>query len=202
MKKMKMITFLSAGMFFALASCEGAESIYDLDKAGEIEEIKKEIIAEVGDIPVYEVAMSSTDELETSLTNVSIVTNHEATEETLNKTEFQFTGEGAASTSVIDREFSVRVYKKSDPVLLSEIDFSVIEKNIETAKGQIPSEYVDHAVYSYTIQFDDNKRSDTFTINCLEEGESDHMEGRDIVTNYYEFIFDIDENGTVVMDID
>ena len=195
------MTFLSAGMLFGLTACDGlgGESIYDLDKPGEINEVKKEIIDKVGDILVYEVIMTSQEELETAIDEITLVTAYKAEEGTLNRKNFQLTEEAAASTSIIDSEFSVRVYKKNDPKKISEIDFTMIEKNIETAKKLIPSEFVDHALYNYSIEFDDNKRADHFTINTLMEDENNHIEGNDLVTNYYEFLFEMDENGEVVM---
>jgi hypothetical protein len=197
--KTKIIAPLSIGLLLGMAACGSPDSIYDLDTAGEIDEIKKEIVAAAGDIMTYEVSLSSLTELETSLSDIEIVTNADAAEGTLMKHTYDLKGETEASVSVIDSEFSVRVYNKNEPKKLSEIDFGLIEKNIEAAKSQIPAVYIDHSVYEYRIQFDDNKRADSFIINCLEEGESDHMEGRDIVTNYYEFLFEMDENGAVIM---
>jgi hypothetical protein len=201
-QKLKAMTILSAGVLFALTSCEGAESIYDLDKAGEIEEVKKEIIEATGDILAYEITMTSQGELETSLDVIDIVTSENATEGTLNRKSFQLIGSGDPSVSVIDNDFFVGLYLKNEPKKISEIDFTLIETNIADAKAQIPSEYIDHSIYTYSVEFDDNKRADRFTINCLEEGESDHMEGRDVVTNYYEFLFEMDENGAVIMIMD
>lgn len=197
--KMKTRMTLAIGIVLSVASCGSPETIYDLDQAGEIEEIKKELIAAAGDIMAYEITLSSSEELTTSLGNVEVVTNEAAAEGTLNRNSYQLIDPVGSSVELIDREFSVRVYKKNDPKKLSEIDFSLVEKNIATAKAQIPPEYVDHSIYSYRIEFDDNKRADTFTINCVKEGESDYMEGREMITNYYEFPFEMDENGEVIM---
>lgn len=192
---------LSVGMLFGLMSCEGmgGESIYDLDKAGEIDAIKKEIIEIAGDISVFEISLVSKEELETSIDDITIITNSEASEGTLNRENFTLSEEIKPTFSVIDSEFSVRVYQKNDPKKISEIDFTVIEKNVEAAKKQIPSSFVDHALFEYTIEFDDNKRSDRFTINAVMEGENNHLQGNDLVTNYYEFLFEMDENGAVIM---
>ncbi|NOQ71515.1 MAG: hypothetical protein GQ574_05915 [Crocinitomix sp.] len=194
--------FLSIGVLIALAACGNKESIYDLDKPGEIAEVKKEIIAAAGDVLAYEIRLTSQTELETSMDAISIVTSDEAQEETLNRIDFQLTQEGEPNISIIDSEFSVRVHKKNEPKKISDIDFNLIEKNIETAKSLISSEYVDHSLYEYQIEFEDNKRADTFILNCLLEGENDHIEGRDVVTNYYEFEFEMDENGAVIMSMD
>ncbi|MFT5819069.1 MAG: hypothetical protein ACI8ZM_000291 [Crocinitomix sp.] len=191
--------FFSIGILLGLTACGNQESIYDLDKPGEIAEVKKEIITTAGDVLAYEIRLTSQTELETSIDAVSIITSDDASEGTLNRKDFQLTQEDEPSVSVIDSEFSVRVYKKNDPKKISDIDFSVIEKNIETAKNLISSEYVDHSLYEYQIEFEDNNRADTFILNCLLEGENDHMEGRDIITNYYEFEFEMDENGEVIM---
>ncbi len=185
-----------------MASCEGGigvESIYDLDKAGEIEEIKKEIIETSGDVIAYEVIMDSQDELGTSIDEVTIVTSEGAAEGTLSRKTFQLTGTGEPSTSVIDNDFFVRNYEKNGAKKINDIDFTLVEKNINEAKKLIAAEYIDHSVYSYKIDFEDNKRADSFTINALLEGEGNHIEGNNIVTNYYEFLFEVDENGVVVM---
>jgi hypothetical protein len=193
--------FLSAGVILGLMSCdgEGAESIYDLDKTGEINEIQKEIIETAGDISVFEITLTSSDELETSINEVDIITNEGASEGTLSNKIFQLSEDVEPSISVIDSEFSVRVYQKNEPQLISEIDFNMIEKNFDEAKKQIPSEFVDHALYEYIIEYDENKRADRFTINTLMEDENNHLEGGDLVTNYYEFNFELDEKGNVVM---
>lgn len=200
--KTKKSIALSIGITLALTSCGNAETIYDLDKAGEIEEIKKEIIATAGDIMTYELTLTSQGELETSLGNIEIITNADATEGTLNRNSYDLIGTAEPGVKVIDSEFSVRVYSKNEPKKISELDFALIEKNIADAKSQIPSEFIDHTIYTYRIEFDENKRADTFTINCLKEGESDYMEGREMITNFYEFLFELDENGTVIMKMD
>lgn len=199
---MKTRMTLAMGIVLSAFSCGSPETIYDLDQAGEIEEIKKELIAAAGDIMAYEITLSSTEELTTSLGNAEIVTNEAAAEGTLNRNSYQLIDPVGSSVKLIDSEFSVRVYKKNEPEKLSEIDFLLVEKNISAAKAQIPSEYVDHCIYSYRIEFDDNKRADTFTINCVKEGESDYMEGREMITNYYEFAFKMNENGEVIMIIE
>jgi len=200
--KKKSTVFIYAGILFGMVSCEGGiggESIYDLDKAGEIQEIKKEIIAISGDVMAYEISMDSQGELETSIDRITIVTSEGAEEGTLNREMFQLTGTGEPSTSVIDNDFFVSGYEKNGAKKINDIDFTLVEKNINEAKKIIPAEYINHSVYTYKIEFEDNKRADSFTINTLLKGESDHMEGRNIVTNYYEFLFEVDENGAVVM---
>ena len=94
-RSIKAITALSAGVLFGLTSCDGmgGESIYDLDKPGEIDEVKKEIIENVGDVLVYEVVMTSQEELETAINSVTIITSDGASEGTLNRKSFQLTEE-------------------------------------------------------------------------------------------------------------
>lgn len=197
--KKKITATLSLVLFFGLSSCEKAASIYDLDQSGEIEEVKKEIIEAAGDLMTFQLTLRSQTELETALGNIEIVTNEGAAEGTLNRNTYDLIGTTPPGVAVIDSEFSVRVFSKNEPKKISELDFTLIEKNIAEAKAQIPSEFIDHSIYEYIIDFEENKRADTFTINCLKEGESDHMEGRDMVTNFYEFLFELDENGAVVM---
>lgn len=200
-RKIKTMTLLLAGTIFGLTSCDGlgGESIYDLDKAGEIDEVKKEIIEKVGDILVYKIDMTSQEELETYINDISVVTSDEAAEGTLNRKLFKLNDEGEVSNTPIEEEFFVGLFKKNEPKKISEIDFAVIEKNFEAAKKLIPSKYIDYALNAYVIDFEDNKRADTFTINTLMEGENNHLEGNNLVSNYYEFNFEVDENGTVVI---
>lgn len=190
---------LSAGVLLTIFSCGNKENIYDIDKPGEILEVQKRIIEEGGDLLAYEISINSQSELNTALDRINVVTNENATEGTLNRNSFQIIGSGEPKTSVIDNNFFVKNYKKNDPKKISEIDFSIIEKYIENAKSQIPTEFIKHSIYSYEIEFKNNKRSDEFKINCLKEGESDHVEGRDIVTNYYQFNFEINKNGEVIL---
>lgn len=180
------------GATLTFASC-GGENIHDLDKAGEALEIQKEIIEKVGDLVTYEINMTSQGELETSLDWVTVTSEKDET--TVLKSTCQLIGSGETTTDIEDNDFFVENYIKDGSKKLSEIDFDLVQKNFDAAKALIPAEYVDHSLYSYTIEFDEGKRADTFIINALQEDESDHMEGNSIVTNYYEFIFSMDENG-------
>ncbi len=197
MKNKAINTLFISGITLSLASCGGlgGESIYDLDKPGEALEIQKEIIEKVGDLVTYEVNMTSQGELETSLDWVTVASENDET--TVLETTCQLIGSGETSSEIEDNEFFAENYMKGGSKKLSEIDFDLVQKNFEAGKKLIPAEYVDHSLYSYTIEFDEGKRADTFIINTLLKDESDHIEGGDIVTNYYEFLFTMEEDGSL-----
>lgn len=200
--KKSTIAFLSASILFGLNSCDSlVESIYDLDKPGEIEEVKKKIIEEVGDLLVYDVTITSQNELETSLNMINLVTAEGAKEGGLDRKLFYLIDEFEPSTSPINEAF-VEAKKKNDPKKISDLDFSLIEKNFDAAKKQLPKEFINPCLYTYTIDFKDNKRSDSFMIHCTKEGDTEHMEGRSVVTDYYKFQFITNENGEIVLDLD
>ena len=57
-------------------------------------------------------------------------------------------------------------------------------------QGNFKKWFVDQICYPLTYPF---------IINTLLKDESDHIEGGDIVTNYYEFIFSMEEDGTLLV---
>lgn len=178
-----------------LTSCGGRENIHDLDKPGEAVAIQKKIIENVEDLETYEIRMSSQGELETSIDRIIVVS--ENNEATVLKTSCQVLGSGDTTSEIEDNKFFVKNYMKNGSKKISEIDFDLVQKNFEDAKKLIPEEYITPKLNVYTIKFKDNKRADTFTINTLLKDEGDHMEGRDIITNYYEFIFSMKEDGSL-----
>jgi len=100
---------------------------------------------------------------------------------------------------VLDNDFIVGLHQKNDPKKISELDFASIEEHFETAKNIIPDLFTDHSLYTYVIEFDYNKRAYRFTVNSLKVDENNHIEGNQLVTNYYEFEFELNEEGKVIL---
>ena len=92
-------------------------------------------------------------------------------------------------------------FEKEKEVTLEDINAEIIIKQIENAKSQIPEEYRFKSLSDYEIQGDSRKQElkATFTIRVTMKGEGTTTQGRQIITNYYEFDFVGNPDGTATM---
>jgi hypothetical protein len=87
---------------------------------------------------------------------------------------------------------------KNKQVKIKDIDFDMIIKKYEEAIPLIDPDYQGFALYSWKYKVDnEGKISAEFTIEGTKKGEGTSMEGRNIVTNYYDFPFEMDAEGTL-----
>lgn len=93
-------------------------------------------------------------------------------------------------------DFNDMTYIKS-----SDINSELILKHIENAKAQIPEEYVFKSVGNYYINADQQTKElkYKFDFRLTMKGESTQVQGRQIVTNYYELSFKGFADGSVEM---
>lgn len=88
---------------------------------------------------------------------------------------------------------------------ISEFDFEQIPENFNKAVELIKAEsdeFEDFVLYSWEFVVDENNEvASSFTIEGSKIGEGTSRQGNNIVTNYYEFEFDFDKEGNLVLDL-
>ncbi|MCD7973913.1 MAG: hypothetical protein LUG18_14850 [Candidatus Azobacteroides sp.] len=100
------------------------------------------------------------------------------------------------------KEDLIQSKKKKDvkPLDIDAINKENIRKYIEEAKGMIPEGYSFKSMGG--IEFNSDKEGNLIyklTLNATEDGNSTKVQGRNIVTEYYEFTYDVDKDGNVTM---
>lgn len=83
-----------------------------------------------------------------------------------------------------------------------DFDATAITGYINAAKTEIPEEYSFESVHDYRLKIDaaSGEKTSDFNIYVTEKGNKTSLEGRNIVTTYYEFEFEVLADGTVVME--
>jgi cell fate (sporulation/competence/biofilm development) regulator YmcA (YheA/YmcA/DUF963 family) len=90
--------------------------------------------------------------------------------------------------------------KEKKAIDLSAIDKEKIAKYVEEAVAQIPEEYNFASVGSIDFSADDNGNLlHKIIINITEKNKSAKVQGRRIITEYYELYFDVDKDGNMVL---
>ena len=79
---------------------------------------------------------------------------------------------------------------------VKDLDFEKIITKYNEACALIPTEYHNFTLYSWKYEMSSkNELTADFTIEGTKKGEGTTTEGRNIVTTYYEFKFEMDKNG-------
>lgn len=89
-----------------------------------------------------------------------------------------------------------------DQAGINHLDPQLIISQINDAKNQIPEEYSFRSVGEYTIEADrkTDEKTCTFVLNVTEKGNATSIEGKNIVTTYYEIKFTGLPDGTALME--
>jgi hypothetical protein len=86
-------------------------------------------------------------------------------------------------------------------IKISEFDFEQIPSSFTKAVEMIEAEsdeYQDFVMYQWEFTVDKNNEvTSEFSVNGTKKGEANYTEGRNIVTNYYEFEFTSDKDGNI-----
>ncbi|WP_179376049.1 hypothetical protein [Winogradskyella wichelsiae] len=86
-------------------------------------------------------------------------------------------------------------------IKISEFNFEQVPASFNKAVEMIKAEtdeYHDFEMYEWEFVVDKNNEiTSTFTLNGTKKSEGSHMEGKSIVTNYYEFKFTSDKDGNL-----
>ena len=88
---------------------------------------------------------------------------------------------------------------KQGKVKLKDISFEKIPEQATKAFELINEEFDNYVLHSYDIDSKTNKISAIMQFHCTPNEGLTGIQGRNIVTNYYEINFDVDQNGTVTI---
>lgn len=189
---------------FALASCSGggidlggAPSLSTNDGIKEVMEIVKN---NFGEKEIFEISVSAEDHLEDNLGYMSV--NYVDGDKTISQSYTETNGIGISDP----KEKTSFPYNAKQNSLKkgNEIDFSFIPAKFEEAKkiiAELTDEYEGFVLYSFDLELDkDGKYEGVLTLEGTKKGEGTSVQGRNIVTNYYEFDFDINADGSVEYD--
>lgn len=174
-----------------LASC--SSNVTDLNEPesfSKIEELAKSSFGE--DLEVYAFSIGTQDHLSSEMRNISIDyledgVDYERSYDLINGEGKELEEPEKASES-FQTEFFLR--KKQGKLKIKDIDFQLINTKYEEAIALIAEDYENFTLHSWKYEVDnDGGVTADFMVEATKKGESTTMEGRNIVTNYYEFPF-------------
>jgi hypothetical protein len=80
----------------------------------------------------------------------------------------------------------------------ADFDFSKMPTHIEEGKKMIPKGFSYFGIQDYDL-YGSKDLPYKFTINCTKDGEKKERSGQMIVTNYYQFEFEVDGKGKITL---
>ena len=200
--KKTIITILSLSTLF-LTSCGDILSGGDqLNDSEGLKTIKSLLENQFGaETEVYSLDLSSTDHLTSEFGLATISYLDKGVDYSRSYMTYLGPGkelqEAEAASESFQKEFFLK--KKQGKIKLNEFDFDQILVKFNEATAMISSEYDTFTLYSWDYEVNnDGGISADFTIEGTKKGEGTSLEGRNIVTNYYEFQFEMNEDGEVV----
>lgn len=184
-----------------LASCSGGfGGSPELSSDEGIKEIKEILSSNFGDKDIFDLSISAEEHLDDNLGLIIVkyVDGGKSYSQTYHTTAGIGLGDPKEVTSFAFDE------KKHSLKKGSEVDFSFIPKKFEEAKKiitDLSDEYEGFVLYSFDlgVNKDGNFEGDIL-LEGTKIGEGSSMQGRNVVTNYYEFDFDLNEDGTIEID--
>ncbi len=200
----KIITAL-AGLALLLTSCEGVfEGGYNMNNAEGLKELKTEFTENFGaDKEVYNFSMTASDHMTSEFGSakikyledgLSFSRDYNGTLEVGKRIK-----EPVKANEAFQKDFFLK--KNQGKLKVKDLDFSFIVTKFNEACALISSEYHDFTLYSWSYEVsNDNAVSSDFTIEGTKKGESTQIEGRNVVTNYYEFKFQVDKEGKILIE--
>ena len=202
MKNLLKIT--SICLVFTLFSCGGSDAPQMNTKDG-LERIKTIANEKFGsDMEVYSMTIYSQEDLNSSLGLLTVKYIKDGkrysrmySEKTAH-TEAKLQDEKADSDSFQKKMF---LDKAQGKMKISDIDTDKIIANIDKALTIMGEDVATHQLRNYTMNVDPktNAITSNFELHVTQKGEGTSIEGRNIVTNFYEANFEADAEGNVVM---
>ncbi|MBJ2174492.1 hypothetical protein JBL43_09605 [Aureibaculum sp. A20] len=202
MKNLLKIT--SICLVFTLFSCGGSDAPQMNTKDG-LEKIKTIANEKFGsDMEVYSMTIYSQEDLNSSLGLVTIKYIKDGKRfsrmysEKTEHTEAKLQDEKADSDSFQKKMF---LDKAQGKMKIGDIDTDKIIANIDKALTIMGDDVDTHQLRKYTLNVDPKTNAITcdFELHVTQKGEGTSIEGRNIVTNFYEANFEADAEGNVVM---
>lgn len=199
--KKTIISILAASTVF-LTSCGGILSGDKLTDAEGLKAIKTIVETEFGaETEVYALQISSTDHLTSEFGSARISYLEEGVD--FSRTYMQIVGannqlqEPKEASKAFQKEFFLK--NKQGKVKIKDLDFNLVLTKYNEAAAMVSDEYESLTLYSWSFNVEnDGMISAKFTIEATLKGEGNTMQGRNIVTNYYEFEFEMNKDGEII----
>lgn len=202
MKKIFTITLLAAAVAFTGCESVGLKTI-KMDSAESLTRVAETIEKHI-DNAEYKVVSAYWYEREELSNNLEyMLVEMVGTDGALYSQTFKVGGDNQGPAEMKESR-SNRKYDFATMNHLTAADFDAAQINgyIETAKTEIPEEYSFESVHGYTLRVDpaNGEKTSDFDIYVTEKGNKTSVQGRNVVTTYYEIEFQVEADGTVVME--
>ncbi len=192
----KPFLFLLVGIATMFTSCEKINP-NNLNTPEGVTNVKNLVSEKFGtDLSVVNLMLSASEDLSSDIGLVNVYYTKDG--KTYKRTYMDY----PSVDPVLEDEEESKFHKDAKgSVKLADLDFGMLTKYFGEATKMIGDKYEGFQMSSWTFDIsDDNKTSANFKIQATEVGEGTSMEGRNIVTNFYEFEFEVDEEGNLVAD--
>ena len=196
MKKVNLLISAMA-MSFALASCSSDNVVIQNEGGGKA---VKEIIAKNFDPEkqVQELEIKAKEELYGELGEIRVV-YWEGEKQMEHVYSVEKGLQEPKETFASERKMTHQM-QKTKTIAIKEFDVEPIPQKVGEAIKLMPEAAATHNLYEYSFSFDkDGKAKQNFKINATKKGEGKTQSGRMVTTNYYEFNFELDDAGKVVI---
>lgn len=176
------------------------ETAPSLTEEAGITELKKVAEENFGaDTEIYKLDFSATEHLENNLGSLTINYIKDGIDYSRNYNNYNGTfklEDEKEASKAFQTEFFLK--SKQGKIKIKDIDFNLILKKYNEALKLIPEEFEGFSLYTWKFEVNNkNEVTSSFSIEGTKKGESTHAEGRNIVTNYYEFEFKTNKDGTL-----
>lgn len=197
----KTFFYLLMAASITLTSCGGGKAT-NLNTPEGVKSVKQLVIEQFGgDTEVYSMLLSAEEDLSSDVG--SIVIRYLKDDVIYSRQYMDFSAIPAKLNDEKKERIQGKTFTKNKQgkVKISDLNFDMITNNFNKAVELIGSEYEDFQLNSFMFSVNNkNEVSADFEIQATKAGEGTSMEGRNIVTNFYEFEFDVNEEGELSVD--
>ncbi len=201
----KVIIGIMSVATIALTSCSDIGDAFSgdpkIDDSEDLKELATDIVKAFGkDKEVYRLDIETREELNSEFLYASIgyIENGEDYKRSY-KTHPQ-DGRVLEDPNKSSVQAEVHLRSKQGKAKLSDFNFKKIIPSYSKACKMIPKEFEDFSLHSWSFRVDlENQITSKFTIHGTKVGEGSHREGNMSVTDYYEFIFELNQDGDIVV---
>ncbi|WP_299463302.1 hypothetical protein [uncultured Microscilla sp.] len=202
-KSMWFATVLAVFTLF-LSSCEGGNPLTGggapdmaLNNGEHLNELKKLLESKFGaDKVVYELSLRSENHLTSEFGSAMISYLDKGVDYSQSYLVALGEGQELQAPKMASKNFQKKFFlkNKQGKVKLKELDFDLILTKYDEAIGMIPAEFENFELVQWNFRVNNqNKVAANFKIEGTKKGEKSTRQGRQRVTNYYEFSFKMNE---------
>ncbi|MDY7394110.1 hypothetical protein UMM65_02575 [Aureibaculum sp. 2210JD6-5] len=196
--KKNLLKITAICLVFTLFSCSGSDAPQMNTKEG-LEKIKSIAVEKFGgDLEVNSLNLSSQQDLNSDLG--FIIVNYLKDDKPHSRMYVEKTEHTDAKLNDEEAK-SGNKDRYQGKMKISDLDTNKIIANIDKALAIMGEDVKEHHLKSYIINVDPKTNAITanFELHVTQKGEGTSIEGRNIVTNFYEANFEADAEGNVVM---